>query len=100
MHNKYYILPKHVSFGIIVKGVPMKKIKILTFHNAENYGANLQAYALKEVIKDMGVMPFFINYQDKFILKDYKLIRTNSLKSFLSSLWYYKRNLKRKKKRM
>ncbi len=75
----------------------MKNIKILTFHNAENYGANLQAYALKEVLKDMDINPSFINYQDKHILKDYKLIRTNSLKSFFSSLWYMPRNLKRKK---
>ena len=75
----------------------MKKVKILTFHNAENYGANLQAYALKEVLKDMDTEPSFINYQDKHILKDYKLIRTNSLKSFFSSLWYMPRNLKRKK---
>ena len=75
----------------------MKNIKILTFHNAENYGANLQAYALKEVLKEMDTNPSFINYQDKHILKDYKLIRTNSLKSFFSSLWYMPRNLKRKK---
>ena len=75
----------------------MKNVKILTFHNAENYGANLQAYALKEVLKDMNTNPSFINYKDKHILKDYKLIRTNSLKSFFSSLWYMPRNLKRKK---
>ena len=29
------------------------KIGILTFHNAHNYGAVLQAYALKTLIKDM-----------------------------------------------
>ncbi|MBR6688856.1 MAG: polysaccharide pyruvyl transferase family protein [Clostridia bacterium] len=75
----------------------MKNVKILTFHNAENYGANLQAYALKELLKDMDTTPSFINYQDKHILKDYKLIKTNSLKSFFSSLWYMPRNLKRKK---
>ena len=34
----------------------MKKIKMLTFHNAENYGANLQAYALKEKIKDYIIL--------------------------------------------
>ncbi len=75
----------------------MKKVKILTFHNAENYGANLQAYALKEVLKDMDTNPSFINYQDKHILKDYKLMKMNSLKSSFSSLWYMPRNLKRKK---
>ena len=29
-----------------------KKIGILTFHNAHNYGAVLQAYALKTKLKD------------------------------------------------
>ena len=55
---------------------------MLTFHNAENYGAVLQAYALKEVLKSLGTKPRFVNYINKDILKDYKLIRTNSVKSF------------------
>lgn len=74
----------------------MKKVKILTFHNAENYGATLQAYALKETLKKLETEPSFINYIDKNILKDYILIRTNSLKSFFSSIFYWPRNLKRK----
>lgn len=75
----------------------MQKVKMLTFHNAENYGATLQAYALKETLKEFGVNPKFINYENDKILSDYKLIRTNSLKSFFSSLWYLPRNLKRKR---
>lgn len=75
----------------------MQKVKMLTFHNAENYGATLQAYALKETLKELGVNPEFVNYENKKILSDYKLIRTNSLKSFFSSLWYLPRNLKRKR---
>lgn len=75
----------------------MKNIKILTFHNAENYGAMLQAYALKETVKKLGHNASLLNYQDKHILKDYKLIKTNTLKSFFSSIWFLKRNLKRKK---
>lgn len=74
----------------------MQKAKILTFHNAENYGATLQAYALKETLKELGVKPEFVNYENERILSDYKLIRTNSLKSFFSSLWYLPRNIKRK----
>jgi len=70
---------------------------MLTFHNAENYGATLQAYALKETLKELGLDAHFINYENKKILSDYKLIRTNSLKSFFSSLWYLPRNLKRKR---
>ncbi len=75
----------------------MQKAKILTFHNAENYGATLQAYALKETLKELGVKPEFVNYENERILSDYKLIRTNSLKSFFSSLWYLPRNIKRKR---
>ena len=70
----------------------MQNVKILTFHNAENYGATLQAYALKQTLKKLGVNPEFVNYENKKILSDYKLIRTNSLKSFFSSLWYLPRN--------
>ena len=31
-----------------------KKIGILTFHNAHNYGAVLQAYALRTVLRRLG----------------------------------------------
>lgn len=75
----------------------MQKVKMLTFHNAENYGAVLQAYALKETLKEFGAKPEFVNYENEKILSDYKLIRTNSLKSFFSSLWYLPRNIKRKR---
>ncbi len=75
----------------------MLKVKMLTFHNAENYGATLQAYALKEMLKKLGTSPSFVNYENEAILEDYKLIRKNSLKSFFSSLWFLPRNLKRKR---
>lgn len=74
----------------------MLKAKLLTFHNAENYGAMLQAYALKNTLKNEGYGVQFINYQDKNILKDYKLIRFNSFKSFFSSIFFIFRNVKRK----
>jgi len=79
-----------------INGEKMKNIKILTFHNAENYGAALQAYALKETLKKINTNPRFVNYINEDISKDYKLIRLRSLKSFFSSLWYFPRNLKRK----
>ena len=40
----------------------MKKVGILTFHDAHNYGAVLQAYALKKYIKDLGMDVSVINY--------------------------------------
>ena len=40
----------------------MKKIGILTFHDAHNYGAVLQAYALKKYLKNLNLDVKIINY--------------------------------------
>ncbi len=40
----------------------MGKIGILTFHDAHNYGAVLQAYALKKYLKNLGLDATIINY--------------------------------------
>lgn len=40
----------------------MKKAGILTFHDAHNYGAVLQAYALKKYINKLGIDANIINY--------------------------------------
>jgi hypothetical protein len=47
------------------------KIGILTFHRAHNYGAVLQAYALQEVLKNMGHNVEFIDYRNPFLLNIY-----------------------------
>lgn len=69
------------------------KIGILTFHDADNYGAVLQAYALKEQLKTQTAAEVeIINYKMPFIINNYKLITTNNssfrslIKSFFSSL--------------
>lgn len=51
----------------------MKKVGILTFHFANNYGAILQAYALKEVLLRMGYDVIFINryYKPCFLKRLY-----------------------------
>lgn len=41
----------------------MVKIGILTFHNAPNYGAIFQCYALQETVKSLGAECEIINYQ-------------------------------------
>lgn len=41
------------------------KIGILTFHNAHNYGAVLQAFALREYLKSLGHQVEFVNYHIK-----------------------------------
>ncbi len=56
-----------------------KSVQIVTFHNAYNYGAVLQCYALKEVIKQLGNDCTVFNHQNAVINKLYipKLFLTN-----------------------
>lgn len=56
----------------------MKKIGILTFHNAINYGAVLQAFALKNTVKKLECDCKIINYRnvtiennDSYSMKDF-----------------------------
>lgn len=51
-----------------------KKIGILTFHNAHNYGAVLQAYALKTKLKRMGHDAVVLNYRNKYIARVYRRV--------------------------
>lgn len=51
----------------------MKKIGILTFHRAENFGAVLQAYALQSYLENEGYEVIFIDYRCKSIENNYKL---------------------------
>lgn len=44
-----------------------KKVGILTFHDAHNYGAVLQAYALKTYIRKIGYDAKIVNYHHKTI---------------------------------
>lgn len=47
------------------------EIGILTFHYAHNYGAVLQAYALKAVLTNMGHTVHIINYRNTYIDDSY-----------------------------
>lgn len=49
-----------------------KKVGILTFHYAHNYGAVLQAYALKTKLARMGYDAKVVNYQNKYIARLYR----------------------------
>ncbi len=49
-----------------------QKIGILTFHYAHNYGAMLQAYALKTRLNRMGYEAQVLNYQNRYIARLYK----------------------------
>lgn len=47
------------------------RVGILTFHNAHNYGAVLQAYALRTSLRKMGHDVHIINYRNRKIEKRY-----------------------------
>lgn len=53
------------------------KVGVLTFHNAYNYGAILQAYATQEIVKSYGHEVEVIDYHNKAIDKDYNDRRFN-----------------------
>lgn len=50
------------------------KVGILTFHRAQNYGAQLQAYALSQTLINKGFDVEFIDYRQPQIEKSFKLI--------------------------
>lgn len=60
------------------------KIGILTFHNAYNYGAVLQAYATQEIVKSYGHEVEIIDYHNKAIDNDYNSLKFH-IRSFLGS---------------
>ena len=49
------------------------KIGILTYHRAENYGAELQAVALRQYLTKQGAKVSFIDYYPDYHKKIYKL---------------------------
>lgn len=63
------------------------KIGILTFYNALNYGAVLQAYALQTKIKKMKYECEIINYECPAFVKNYKTfsVKSRSLKGIASA---------------
>lgn len=82
------------------------KIGILTFHEADNCGAVLQAYALTETLKSniKNAEVEIINYHMPYITHQYKYISLNTngfiplLKSIGSSLFHIKRKISSKPK--
>lgn len=83
----------------------MKKIGILTFHTADNYGAVLQAYALQQFIsKHLEQDVEIINFSTPLLENEYQIIHLSSrnpikdaVLKFINLLFYP--SLKRKKNR-
>lgn len=67
------------------------KVGIITFHNADNYGAVLQCYALQKFIQciDERNEVFVVDYKNKYIEKTYKVFQmTSNFRFFVSQIVY------------
>lgn len=76
----------------------MKKIGIVTFHRALNYGAVLQGYALQKTISSLGANCNIVDYICPRITHDYTPFRVSKgdvLKSFAKSCVMCRRRKKR-----
>lgn len=72
----------------------MKEAGILTFHNAENFGAALQAFALQETIKKFDYNCEIIDYRNKGVFKRNSLKNIYYLGTFqnpIKNYFQYKR---------
>lgn len=66
----------------------MKKIGILTFHRAHNYGAVLQAYALQENLKSCGFDVEIIDYKPDFLKHNFFYINKKNFFTIIKSFIY------------
>lgn len=75
----------------------MRKIGILTFHRAVNYGAVLQTYALCKAIEKLGGNPEVIDYRCKMIEDFYykPFSKDYSIKMNIKNLLFYGKQRKR-----
>ena len=76
----------------------MKKIGIITYHNALNLGAVLQTYALNYYINSLGYNCETINYKCEKIDNSYKLIDAGSTKKIIKSFINIRGNIVKNKK--
>lgn len=66
----------------------MKKVGIVTFHAANNFGAVLQCYALEHFIEQMGFIAEIIDYRPKSLTTEYKAIIRHPIK-FIKSKGFF-----------
>jgi len=85
----------------------MKRIGIITFQFAHNFGAVLQCWALQEVLKDIGDSVSVINYCPNYHMKQYRVFPLDNffkkglkgkIKTIASSVVHFKERIIRKKK--
>lgn len=75
------------------------KLAILTFYNAYNYGAVLQAYGLQKFLEDMGYDVEILNYKNNKVENshNYFSIKYNSILVVLYRLIFLYNQIKKKK---
>ena len=57
------------------------KVGLITYHNAQNFGAFLQCLALSSYLSDMGYDVEIVDYRQKEIEKSYKIFRLDIFKT-------------------
>lgn len=78
-----------------------KRINIVTFSHAHNYGAMLQAYSLRKFLENNSYEAKILNYRDNYIEKNYKVFQIDKkniktiLKSIIKSVLFYSKNKRR-----
>lgn len=80
------------------------KIGILTYHQSHNYGALLQAVALRKVLEDMGHEVYYINYypdyhRELYRIFSWKVFRSRGKRDKLRYLKNYLKTYSFKKRR-
>lgn len=80
------------------------KIGILTYHQSHNYGALLQAIALRKVLEDMGHEVYYINYypdyhRELYRIFSWKVFRSRGKRDKLRYLKNYLKTYSFKKRR-
>lgn len=64
----------------------MKRVGIITYHKAINYGALLQCYALTQTIKKLGCSVLVVDYNSPVMQKNRQLLNFEDIVSFLYSI--------------
>lgn len=76
----------------------MNDVGILTFHCSDNYGAMLQAYGLKEYLKQQNVKAEIVRYEPPYMTGRHWWIPYVPLGNVFSTLWYGWHKWKRDRK--
>ncbi len=77
----------------------MKKVGIITFHAAHNYGSNLQAYSLQKTINRMGCNCEIINFRTERQKDQYRPLTKRKGLKYLIKNTYFLLNYKSRKQK-